>query len=200
MKLNHRKTWAAVAALALTGPALALELNRAETSATRIVPPDPIRPYLEVSFQAELLRLTETAGEVVVGWGEVGGVQPTPFRLVIPADCFARSAGSLQVRNHRACGVSAELTAPNGEVNVLPVFAFSAVLTEVRGYGRLAVSAAVGVESRAGDLSSVLLSTFGGAEQSVVIGEDSASLLPNDLTVLGFNPQPEPPPLDFLTD
>ena len=24
--------------------------------------------------------------------------------------------------------------------------------------------------------------------------------LPTDLTVLGFNPQPEPPPLDFLTD
>lgn len=200
MKPKHRKIWTAVVALVLSGPAMALELTRAETSATRIVPPDPIRPYLEVSFQGELLRVTEVAGEVVVGWGEVGGVQPTPFRLVIPSDCFGRSAGSLQVRNHRACGVAAELTAPNGDVTVLPVYAFSAVLTNVRGYGRLAISAAVGVESSAGDLSSVLLSRFGGAEQSVAIGEDSDSLLPNDLTVLGFNPQPEPPPLDFLTN
>ena len=63
-----------------------------------------------------------------------------------------------------------------------------------------AVSAAVGFDGPAGDLSSVVLSKFGGAEQSVAIGEDSDSLLPNDLTVLGFNPQPEPPPLDFLTD
>lgn len=200
MKFNPRKTGAAVLALALSGPAVALELTRAETSATRMVPPDPIRPYLEVSFQAELLRLTEAGGEVVIGWGEVGGIDPTPFRVVIPADCFGRSAGSLQVRNHRACGVAAELTAPNGEVTALPIFAFSAVLTNVRGYGRLALSAAVGVETPGGDLSSLLLSRFGGAEQSVVIGEESASLLPNDLTVLGFNPQPEPPPLDFLTD
>ena len=200
MKFIHQKTLAAALALALSGPAMALELTRTETSATRIVPPDPVRPYLEMSFQAELLRLTDVAGDVVVGWGEVGGIQPTPFRLVIPADCFGRSAGSLQVRNHRACGVAAELTAPNGDVTALPIYAFSAVLTDARGYGRLAISAAMGFESPAGDLSSVVLSKFGGAEQSVAIGEDSASLLPNDLTLLGFNPQPEPPPLDFLTN
>lgn len=190
---------AALLAVAFSGSAAAIELSRAETSATRVNPPEPVRPYLELAFTAEISRLVETGGDLVVGWGEVGGIQPTPFRLLVPGRCFLRGDGSLLVRNHRACGVTAELIAPSGDVIGLPVYAFSAVLTEARGYGRLAMSAAIGVETGDGDLTSVLLSKFGGAEQSVVIGEDSDSLVPNDISVLGFNPQPEPPPLDFIT-
>lgn len=198
MKISLQKSLGtALLALAISGPAAAIELTRAETSAARVNPPEPVRPYLELAFNAEINRLAETGGELVVSWEDAGGIDPTPFLLRIPAECFVRGGGSLLVRNHRACGVTAELTGPSGQVAMLPVFALSAVLTEVRGFGRLAVSAAIGVELRDGDLTSVLLGSIGGARQTVIIGDDSGSLVPNDLTVLGFNPQPEPPPLDF---
>ncbi len=198
MNISFKKALgAALLALATSSPAGAIELMRAETSAARVNPPEPVRPYLELAFNAEIDRLVETGGDLVVSWEEVGGIDPTPFLLRVPADCFVRGGGSLLVQNHRTCGVTAELTGRSGQVAVLPVFAFSAVLTEVRGYGRLAISAAIGIESRIGDLTGVLLTTIGGAEQTVIIGEDSGSLVPNELTVLGFNPQPEPPPLDF---
>lgn len=187
----------AAAALLCAPLAQAFELNRAETSAEWFVPTEPIRPYLELSFSAELGAVESTDGDLSVGWGEVGGIDPTPFRLVVPAECMVRDSGSMLVRAFRACGVSAQLTTPEGRILDLPIYAFSAVMTERRGFARLSLSAAVGVDSEAGDVTSDLLGTIGGATQSVSIGDASGSLLPNDIGIRGFNPQPEPPALVF---
>ena len=196
--MSYRKIiYSALVALLWNNIAGAFELTNAKTSAAWAVPPEPIKPYIDLTFSAELVRLSSADGDLVVTWEDAGGVEPQPFKIVIPAECFVREAGSLQVRNFRACGVEALLTSVRGDIISLPVYAFSTVMTQRRDYGRLSMSAAIGVDDRTGDLTSVILAVIGGAEQEVAIGSESASLLPNDISVLGFNPQPEPPPLEF---
>ena len=180
----------------LGASAEALELQQTSTQA-RYVAAAEVQPYVDLNFGAEIRRVTTSEGDLVASWtgSAVMGVQPTPFQLFIPADCLRLVAGSLQVRNYRACGVKATVSVDRIGPVELRIHAFTATLTQTRGgFARLSINAAIGGTTAVGDLSSSILGSLGGASQTVRIGSASASLLPNSIEVLGFNPQPEPPP------
>jgi hypothetical protein len=185
----------ALASIILAFPVQAFELTRTSTQA-RWVNAAEVAPYVDLAFSAEITRVTTAEGDLIASWtgNDVMGIQPTPFQLFIPADCFRSSAGSLQVRNHRACGVKAIVEVDSLGQLELPIYALSATLTEWAGYARLTITAAIGTGSVVGDLTNTLLGSLGGASQQVQIGSESGSLYPNAIEVLGFNPQPEPPP------
>lgn len=175
----------------------AFELTSAETSASWVAPEEPVAPYLNLNFNAELGSLASIESDVVISWEEVGGIEPTPFQVIIPAGCFVSDGRSLSVRNHRRCGVMALLTDQSGVEYSLPISTFSAALTPIREYGRLSFSASLYPTTTEGDVTAVLLGIIGGAQQTVMIAGESSSLLPNDLSIRGFNPQPEPPAVGF---
>jgi hypothetical protein len=188
------QTLCALAMLMLAGPAQSLELSRALTRVDWVHPPDPGAPaYAELTFSAEISSLEAVEGDVVATWEIVGGIEPVPFEIIIPEGCFQRTGRWLQVRDFQGCGVKAVLeTADAGQIT-MPIDSFSAVLAERSGVARLSISTAISTATEIGDLSSLVLGTVGGGRQSVKIGPAQASLLPNSVEVVGFDPQPEPP-------
>jgi hypothetical protein len=182
----------------LTAPIHALELSQATTRADYVHPPDPGTPaYVDLNFSAEIGGVKAVDGDVVTTWEIVGGIEPTPFKVIIPGGCFQQAGRWLQVRDHRNCGVKAVLERVDvGEVS-MPMHTFNAVVIERSGYGRLSISAAIDTATDIGDFASLVLGTVGGGKQIVQIGSETASLLPNAVEVVGFNPQPEPPASPF---
>jgi hypothetical protein len=79
-----------------------------------------------------------------------------------------------------------------GEIS-LPIHALSASVSRRLDHGRITIIAAVGTATEWGDVASVILGVIGGGTQNMQIGRASASLLPNAVEVVGFDPQPEPP-------
>lgn len=175
----------------------AIELTSAKTSASWIVPQAAVTPYFNLSFDAELNSLTSMEGDFVISWEEVGGIEPTPFKLLIPAGCFVADGRAYKVRSHRSCGVALLLTDPSGLEYSLPVSTFSATFVPIREYGRLSIQIAFYPTVDEGDVAASLLGILGGAKQTVAIEGEQSSLLPNDLSIRGFNPQPEPPAIVF---
>ncbi len=197
--LSRFSTWArlplaSLSLLVLAAPVQALELGQTSTRAAYVVPDeDSGASYIDFSANAELSGIETVADDIITTWEIAGGIEPTPFRLVIPAECFQLEDASLQVRYFRSCGVKAVLeSAEFGEVG-LPIQAFTAVVTERRGSARLSITAAIDGNTEAGDLTAVILGTIGGGKQTVSIGRASAARLPSGIEVFGFDPQPEPP-------
>ena len=64
---------------------------------------------IRLGFSAALLfdGLPDLSDDVAIGWQEVGGVDPIPFRILIPAGCFVelRRDRGFAVRDFRSCGV-----------------------------------------------------------------------------------------------
>lgn len=183
----------ALGLMAFAGHSLALELGQTSTRAVYLAPGGKGSPYIDVAASAELRGIRTLAGDVVTTWEIFGGIEPTPFRIVIPEECFESEEASLQVRFYRGCGVRAVLESPEvGEIEI-SIQAFTAVLTKRSDYGRLAITAAIDTRTEVGDVAAVVLGTIGGGRQTVSIGRSSAARLPSGIEVFGFDPQPEPP-------
>ncbi len=178
----------------LASPAQAFELSRGSTRAEWVGPTEEgAPPYIDLNTSAEIRGLETSYGELTVTWEAVGGIEPAPFKLIIPARCFRPEEGSIQVRNYRSCGVKAVLELADVDQLSLPIQAFTAVVTERSGTTRVSITAAVDSATDIGDMASMMLGAIGGGRQIVQVGDASASLLPNVVNVFGFDPQPEPP-------
>jgi hypothetical protein len=94
-------------AASLVPSALALDLGRTKTEIGIVESAVGAPNFLQLSFRAEIgpeipdLR----RDDVVAGWQEVGGIQPEPFRVLIPAGCFVSRRDSYFVEDFRTCGV-----------------------------------------------------------------------------------------------
>src|SRR5690606_35852657 len=61
---------------------------------------------VEVQFAAAFTGgLPDLRDDVEIGWGRVGGIDPEPFRVLIPAGCFSETRRGFRVRDFAACGV-----------------------------------------------------------------------------------------------
>ena len=188
-------TTAAILVALVSIPSRALQLMAAETAANIAVPPAPVQPFLALRFSGELVGHADGRGDLIVTWEDAGGIEPTPFRILIPAGCFQPGEGSLMVPAFRTCGVSAVYRSLQGTEEQLRLRAFNASIVRRRGYARLEISAAI--VSRG--IGTDILGALGGAAMQVAVdGQQSNVVLPTGIEVVGFNPQPEPPPASAL--
>ncbi len=132
-------------------------------------------------------RPTLQESDIIATWQRAGGIQPTPFRVLIPAGCFVEQRGRLRV-NGTSCGVQVSL---DGRMLEADGFVARAVPPEPINPGeplRLRIRLSVDVdEARAGNL----LSTLGGAEVSLAVGRESGIALPKSIdAVSGIDPTP----------
>jgi hypothetical protein len=88
-------------------PATTFEIAGAKTEAA-IAATAAGTPVIQLKFAAALAfdGAPDLSDDVFVGWQEVGGVDPQPFRILIPAGCFVdRGDRGFQLRDFQACGV-----------------------------------------------------------------------------------------------
>ena len=124
---------------------------------------------------------------IVATWQRAGGVQPTPFRILIPAGCFVSQRDRLHV-DGTSCGVQISL---DGEMLEVDGFFARAYPPEPVNPGDpLRLGIRLSLEADAARSGS-LLSTLGGAEVSIVIGRESAVATPKNIdAVSGIDPTP----------
>jgi len=162
-------------AIALAAPAQAFDVARAETEAEILVSAETRNLFIQFAVQADLAAVTpepifpEQIGEVdvLVGWEEVGGIDPTPFEVLIPAGCFVLSRG-YEVQNP-ACGVQMTFY-PDGRTPVsLSVAEFEARIIVT---GERAETARFTMEALVTDdvLLPAVMGTLGGAPLEIAVG------------------------------
>ena len=61
-----------------------------------------IRPTFRARLTGGTIAFDE---DVLIGWEEVGGIEPVPFKILIPAGCFISSRGGVVVDDFLACSV-----------------------------------------------------------------------------------------------
>ena len=166
----------------------AQDLSNRTTAETTDIDFDQVAVEVGSRFEVTPDRLPSLLeSDLVATWQRAGGIDPTPFRVLIPAGCFVTERERLHVRG-TSCGVQVSL---EGRLLEVETFAAVAVPPEpvmpgdpLRLRIRLAI---VGDASRASEL----LSTLGGAEVSLTIGRESADALPKRINaVSGINPTP----------
>ncbi len=161
--------------------------NRTTASATEVserqVSVDVISRFELVTERLPALQ----ESDIVSTWQQAGGIQPTPFRILIPAGCFVAQRDRLRV-NGTFCGVQVSL---DGEIVEVDGFFARAYPPEPVNPGdplRLGIRFSLEVDEAR---SSNLLSTLGGAEVSIAIGRESALALPKSIdAVSGVQPTP----------
>lgn len=164
------------------------EVTRSRTTARLLTSASGAR-LIHVAFTAELTALPDLrAADVDVGWQEVGGVEPEPFRVLIPAGCFV-GARALRVEDFRSCGVVVTVGQDDGRATVLALADFAATIrSRDDGTHRFDVDARVFPP----DPIHALLGIVGGAAVRIAVGsETSAVALPDGVaTVSGIDPEP----------
>lgn len=131
--------------------------------------------------------------DVVVSWRRAGGVEPQPFRIVIPRGCFVEVRSVFRVRDP-ACGVelsldgtripaddfAARLVPPDPIVPPEPVFPPEPIRLRIRLAVSLPPAATAG-----------LISTLGGAAVIVQVGaERGVSVAKRIESISGISPTP----------
>lgn len=101
-----RAAVALCAACSLAAPAVAFDIVGSRTEAEGQTSAAGAR-FVQLRFSAELVNeggpnFTE---DVFVGWQEVGGVEPVPFRVLIPAGCFKPTRRGFRLDDFATCGV-----------------------------------------------------------------------------------------------
>ncbi|MEW5977727.1 MAG: hypothetical protein AB1898_18190 [Acidobacteriota bacterium] len=142
---------------------------------------------VQLHFRAELTNnsFPDLARQrVVVGWQNAGGIDPQPFRVLIPAGCFVPNAG-FHVEDFRGCGV--QMMFGRTVVNITEFEARFVVRTD--GNARFALEATFGAVS--GIDPTPFLGPLGGSATQIVIGSESSAVPPSRAeTVSGIDPQP----------
>jgi hypothetical protein len=174
----------------LTAAALpAFEIHRSRTSAGIELDASGAL-VLQLAFRAELLdRLPDLVrADVVVGWQQVGGVEPSPFRVLIPAGCFEAGRNGSRVEDALACGAEATFGSEENGRTVLSLVDLDArVVSREDGTTRFDLRASI----LPPDPIHPLLGALGGAAVSIVLGSESAVSLPLRIeTVSGIDPTP----------
>ena len=105
--------------------------NRTTAEATE-AGPRQVSVVVESRFEFVSERVPDLQeSDIIATWQRVGGVQPTPFRIVIPAGCFVEQRDRLRISG-TTCGVQVIL---NGETvwrneKVYPNFHVREVISE----------------------------------------------------------------------
>lgn len=165
-----------------------LDLLRTKTEA-RNMDPASANPPIQLNLQADLSDGVPdlAAVEVVASWEQVGGIQPTPFKVVIPQGCFVSNRGFFHVAQFRRCGVSMEFNR-----SPMSIIDFGArMVTGADGRSRLEVRALFMVAGGTppDDTAPAILSTLGGAAVAIAIGRESAHTVPLEIESLsGITP------------
>ena len=82
---------------------------------------------VELQFAAGFTGgLPDLLDDVEIGWGQVGGVEPVPFRVLIPAGCFSNTRRGFRVRDFATCGVQLWLDDASRGLVPLPILQFDA--------------------------------------------------------------------------
>ncbi len=125
--------------------------------------------------------------DIVATWQRAGGIQPTPFRVLIPAGCFVEVRDRLRV-NGTSCGVQISLDGKLLEADGFFARAFPPEPINPGEPLRLGIRVSVEFdEARANNL----LSTLGGAEVSIAIGRARGVAIPKSIdAVSGIDPTP----------
>lgn len=193
MNIRLVTSYAVFASITLAGsinPAQGFEIKRTKTEVEVLSSAVGALPAVGIDFTGgftdagfpELARQ-----DLVVGWQEVGGVQPEPFRVGVPAGCFVQRDNGYVVKNYAACGVEILLN-DSGEEMSLPIDAFDAKVI-VRDDGTAIFK--IGAEFRSPAGAAPVLERVGGSELSVVIGREmQTSPALRAATVSGIEPQP----------
>jgi hypothetical protein len=148
-------------------------------------PPDP-------GFPPDPTRVA-----VAIGWQEVGGVEPEPFIIQIPAGCFVPVRDGFRVRDFRTCGVQATFgTDASGAPRLVPILAYDArFLQGVDGGHQITQEASLSSPTAGGvggeDVTPFFLGALGGAAVQIMIGPERAEARPRVVvTVAGIEPEP----------
>jgi hypothetical protein len=174
-----------LAAFGLVATASAFEIGRTRTAVAILQLATGAR-VVRLNLAAELSnnRIPDvTRQRVEVGWQQVGGVDPEPFRILIPAGCFVGARG-FRVEDFRRCGVQIVF----GRSGALFITDFEArLVARDDGTYRLDMEASVIPP----DPIHAVLGAVGGAAVQIAIGTESARSLPvSAATVSGVEPQP----------
>jgi len=174
-----------LAAFVLVTAASGLEIRRSRTEASIVQRPTGAQ-FIRVNFTAELTNNAipnVTREKVEAGWQQVGGIEPQPFRILIPAACFVANRG-FHVENFRCCGVQIVF----GRSGALFITDFEArLVARDDGTHRFDVEASVVPP----DPIHAVLGAVGGAAVHIAIGTEVARSLPvSAATVSGADPQP----------
>ena len=182
MKTPIIRITTALIAAALVTTVWGFEVDRTRTNA-EIVPPGPIEPVIQLNFRAWLFNAGFVGlDDIVITWERVGGVEPQPFQVLIPAGCFVRNRG-FHVEDFQDCGV--RMTFGDG---ILPILEFASRLVQrTDGSARFAVRASfVGR-----DQAHAILGTLGGAVVEIDISSEARKSPPLRIeTVSGVEPEP----------
>jgi len=155
------------------------DIPRAKTEVA-VVDPSSEAPALQLDFKAELDRVPALArADVVATWEQAGGVEPTPFLVTIPAECWVPNRAGFHVEDFRACGVSVEL-----DRRLVPLMDFEArLLTRGDGTALLDLGALFG--GTPDDSAPELLGALGGAVVELAIGAESSAAPPLSVETVG---------------
>lgn len=149
------------------------------------------RTVLTVADSVLLVELQQqpilTRDDVIVTWRRAGGIQPTPFRIAIPAGCFVEVKDRFSI-NDTGCGVQIVLDGTHLSTDVFAARLIppSPIMTDEPYRLRIRLELAQDAAAAAG-----LLSTLGGAEVIVQIGaERGVSPASEILSKSGIDPTP----------
>jgi hypothetical protein len=187
---------------ASTATGSGFQISRAKTDA-RIQASASGADLVQLALLAELVTRggLDVTDDMVVTWQEVGGVEPEPFRVLIPAGCFMNRRGhGFFVEDFRTCGVELSISSAPRGLLLLEIVDFRArlVRSDDRTWRFNIVASFVPPDpvippdpivpitpARA------FLGLVGGAALQFAIGTESAAAPPLRMeTVSGVEPQP----------
>ena len=196
------------AAIALAPPATAFELTRAETEAEVLQDAAGDR-YVRLGFRADLLSAVPPEpvfppepilqDDVAVGWGEVGGIDPEPFIVLIPAGCFV-DRGGFRVEDFAGCGV--EVSFDDAAGTAFPALVEFAARIQQRGNGTARMDMEMVFAEPTGRATPpipAIMAALGGTPAGVAVTTDTgvmgaaAPVLKTE-ALSGIEPQPFFPP------
>jgi hypothetical protein len=187
---------------ALAAPASGFEIPRTKTEAV-IQTSTSGDEIVQLTFVAELVNEggPDVSDDVVVTWQEVGGIEPTPFRILIPAGCFRDRRGrGFYVDDFRACGVELSVASSARGLALLEIVDFQArLLHRDDGASRFDIVTSVIPPDPVVPPDPIVppspgrafLGIVGGAAVEIAIGSESSAAAPLRIeTVSGVEPQP----------
>ena len=189
-------------AVSSTGTVSGFEISRAKTGAAIQTSASGVE-MIQLTFAAELLSNSgpDVSDDVVVTWQEVGGVEPEPFRVRIPAGCFRDRRGrGFYVDDFRSCGVQLSVASSARGFALLEIVDFRARLLHLEdGASRFDIVTSVVPPDPIVPPDPVVpptaagafLGLVGGAAVEIAIGSESSASPPlRIVTVSGVEPQP----------
>jgi hypothetical protein len=166
-----------------------VEISRSKTEAVVVTSAAGARA-IELEFTAELINgIPDLMDDVEVGWRQVGGVEPQPFRVLMPAGCFVTSRRGSQVEDFDVCGVQIAVNSSQRGRILMTIVDFEAKgVARDDGIYRFDILATFVPP----DPIHEILGILGGAAVQIATGSGTTmpSLPLRTATVSGVDPQP----------